>query len=160
MLQPDRQLSPQLLMPCDVAFVSLQLLMPAHNCQVSFFSRLRPFHATEGPTLSKMCVSKCIKSCGCFWAKIEGNLKLPTFVNRLDCPFELLPQCLGEELLNRHVEFLRENHRQTWVDVILQHVSKCAAWENDIPLTIFEVPRATSLLLSLSSACTSIVAMR
>ena len=46
--------------------------------------------------------------------------KLPIFLHRFDCPIKLFPQCLGEELLNRHVKFLREDHRQTRIDVVLQ----------------------------------------
>jgi hypothetical protein len=50
-------------------------------------------------------------------------LELPVFVDGLDGPIELLPQCLGEELFNRDVELLREDHGETRVDVVLERIS-------------------------------------
>ncbi len=47
--------------------------------------------------------------------------ELPILVNRLDCPIELLPQCFGKELLDRHVKLLREDNGESRVDVILYY---------------------------------------
>ena len=46
-------------------------------------------------------------------------LELPILINTLDRPIELLPQCLGKEALNRDIELLGEDDRQTRVDVVL-----------------------------------------
>lgn len=51
--------------------------------------------------------------------KKRKSSKLPILVNGLDCPFEFLPECLGEELLNGYVELLGEDDGESRVDVVL-----------------------------------------
>jgi hypothetical protein len=53
--------------------------------------------------------------------KWQRCLKLPVIVilDRLDSPSELLPKCLGEELLNRNFEFLCKDDGEAWIDIIL-----------------------------------------
>jgi hypothetical protein len=51
-------------------------------------------------------------------------LELPGLINGLDGPIELLPKCLGEELLNRDVELLGEDYSETRIDVVLIVVSQ------------------------------------
>lgn len=46
-------------------------------------------------------------------------LELPVLINRFDSPVELFTKCLGEELFDRDVELLREDHRETRINVIL-----------------------------------------
>ena len=46
--------------------------------------------------------------------------EFPIFSDRFDCPIKLLSQCLGEELFNRHVKLLGEDHGKTRIDVILR----------------------------------------
>lgn len=87
--------------------------------------------------------------------------KLPVFLYRFDCPIKFLPQSLGEELLDRHFKFLAKNHGKTWIDVILPRpVSMAQRLETLQGLTILEVPSATSLLLSLSFRCMSMLLIR
>jgi hypothetical protein len=50
---------------------------------------------------------------------VATTLELPVLVNGLDGPIELLAECLGEELLDRNVEFLREHDGETGIDVVL-----------------------------------------
>ena len=52
--------------------------------------------------------------------KYHVFLKLPVFVHRLDSPIEFLPQGLGKELFDWHVEFLGEDDSEAGIDVILQ----------------------------------------
>ena len=46
--------------------------------------------------------------------------EFPIFVYGFDCPIEFLPQRLGEELFNRYVKFLGEDHRKTRINIILR----------------------------------------
>lgn len=46
-------------------------------------------------------------------------LELPILINGLDSPVELLTESLGKELFNWDVELLREDHRETRINVIL-----------------------------------------
>ena len=50
------------------------------------------------------------------------RLELPCVVvaDGLDGPVELVTERLGEELLNRHLELVREDDRKPRVDVVLQ----------------------------------------
>lgn|SRR5687767_6541579 len=85
------------------------------------------------------------------------SLELPVVLvlHRRNRPSELLTQGLGEELLKRYIKLLGENDRQTRVDVILSRLlAKKLTCEDQmiVELTILEVPRATSLLPSRSSA--------
>ena len=50
------------------------------------------------------------------------GLELPVFVNRLDGPFEFLPQGLGEKLLHGHIKFLAEHDGETGINVVLLNV--------------------------------------
>lgn len=43
-----------------------------------------------------------------------------TFRHGLDSPLEFLAKCLGEESLDRNVEFLAEDDSEAWIDVVLQ----------------------------------------
>jgi hypothetical protein len=54
---------------------------------------------------------------------INRLLELPVLVNALDGPFELLSKCLGEELLDRNVELLHEDDRETRINVVLLRIS-------------------------------------
>lgn len=49
-------------------------------------------------------------------------LKLPILLNGLDGPVELFTKSLGEELFNRNVELLRENHGETRINIILHSI--------------------------------------
>jgi hypothetical protein len=53
--------------------------------------------------------------------KMVVRLKLPGVVvsNGLNGPLEFLTQCLGEELLNGHLELGAEDDRETGIDVVL-----------------------------------------
>ena len=55
--------------------------------------------------------------------RLQVPLKFPVLFHGFDSPIKLLAQRLGKELLDRDVKLLREDHRQTGVDVILQIVS-------------------------------------
>ena len=60
----------------------------------------------------------------------DPRLELPILINTLDRPIELLPQRLGEEALDRDIELLGEDDRQTRVYVVLRkHVSN---WKQKI----------------------------
>jgi hypothetical protein len=50
------------------------------------------------------------------------RLELPGIViaNGLDGPVELVPQSLGEELLDRNLELVREDDSETGVDIVLE----------------------------------------
>lgn len=86
------------------------------------------------------------------------ELELPVLVDGSNGPCELLAQGLGKELLDGHVEFLGENDSETRVDVVLERESQRASCNDGTrQLTILEVPRATSLLFSLSSLCSSML---
>ena len=52
-----------------------------------------------------------------------GVLEFPVFVDGSDSPFELLAERLREESLDRDVELLAEDNRQTRVNVVLQNMS-------------------------------------
>lgn len=79
------------------------------------------------------------------------NLELPILLNGLDSPLELLTQRLGEEFLDGNVELLAENDRETRVDIVLHVIRQSIeASPEQGGLTILDVPRATSLLSSLS----------
>ena len=47
------------------------------------------------------------------------DLEFPVFIDRLDCPIELLAQRLGKEPLNRDIEFLREYNGETRINIVL-----------------------------------------
>jgi hypothetical protein len=81
----------------------------------------------------------------------ELGLELPVLVDGLDRPVELLAQCFGEEALDRHIELLREDYGKTRINIVLGTVSARDATRRKDVLTILDVPRATSLLPSLSS---------
>jgi hypothetical protein len=53
--------------------------------------------------------------------KQKTALKLPGGVvpNGLDGPLELVSKCLGEELLDGDLKLVREDNRQTRVDIVL-----------------------------------------
>jgi hypothetical protein len=53
-------------------------------------------------------------------ARIDLEFPGRIVADRLNGPVELVAQCFGEELLDRHVELGREDHRQTRVNVVLQ----------------------------------------
>jgi hypothetical protein len=93
-------------------------------------------------------------------ARSLACLELPVLVDGLDGPVELLAQCLGEELLDRDVELLGEDHGETRVDVVLKMVSTLSCTTAVMELTILDVPRATSLLPSLSSIWIFMFSMR
>ena len=57
-------------------------------------------------------------------ARQFSELPCGVIANGLDSPVEFVAQRLGEELLDRYVELLGEDHGQTRVDVVLQPVSK------------------------------------
>ena len=50
------------------------------------------------------------------------RLKFPVLLNRLDGPFELLTQCLGEEFFDGDVIFLAEDDREARINVVLMGV--------------------------------------
>ena len=52
-------------------------------------------------------------------APADNASKFPILIRRLDCPFELLSQRLGEELLDRDVELFGKDYGQTGIDVVL-----------------------------------------
>jgi hypothetical protein len=54
-----------------------------------------------------------------------GRSELPRVVvaDRLDGPVELVAERLGEELLDRNFELVREDDREARVDVVLHTVS-------------------------------------
>lgn len=81
-------------------------------------------------------------------------LELPVInvLDRLNGPVELLAKCLRKELLNGHVELLGEDNSKTRVNIVLGYVSKRSNGVHTAKLTILEVPSATSLLPSRSSA--------
>ncbi len=89
--------------------------------------------------------------------------ELPVFLHRFDCPIKLLTQSLREKLLDRHSKFLTEDHSKTRINVILRETVSIAQKLETLQsraLTILEVPSATSLLLSLSFRCMSILLIR
>jgi hypothetical protein len=53
--------------------------------------------------------------------RYQSNLELPILFHGLDSPVEFLAESLGEELFDGHIEFLREDYSEAWVDVILQY---------------------------------------
>ena len=57
-------------------------------------------------------ISRWIISC-------RQHSEFPVFVDRLDRPFEFLPESLAEELLDGHVELLAEDNCESGIDVIL-----------------------------------------
>lgn len=89
------------------------------------------------------------------FVSVNSALEFPVFCvfDGFDSPSELVSQSLGEEFLDRNIEFLRENYRQTRINVVLEAiVSTFCINRHTTRLTIFEVLRATSLLPSRSSA--------
>jgi hypothetical protein len=46
-------------------------------------------------------------------------LELPVLIDRFDGPIKLLPQRLGEESLDRDVEFLGEHDREAGINIVL-----------------------------------------
>ncbi len=78
----------------------------------------------------------------------------------MDSPVKFLAKRLVKEFLEGDVQLVGEDDGETWVDVVLGASVKdfmTGCYEGR--LTILEVPRATSLLPSRSSACRSIVAI-
>lgn len=115
------------------------------------------------PSLVMICTADAFlgqqRSCSEPSSRTKGCLEFPILFSRLDGPVKLLAEGLGEELLNRHVEFLREYHCKAWIDVILRGISRLNT-DRRQQLTILDVPSATSLLLSLSSACRDMLTAR
>jgi hypothetical protein len=91
---------------------------------------------------------------------VAFSLELPVLVDGLDGPVELLAQSLREEALDGDVELLREDDGETRIDIVLQCVSRARCQVMYNKPTIFDVPKATSLLPSLSSICIFMFSMR
>lgn len=86
-----------------------------------------------------------------------GASELPVSVHRTDGPSKLFSQSLCKRLLDRNAISLAEDHGQAWVDVVLNTEDISIQFDGldrriGFQLTILLVFRATSLLLSLSSA--------
>ena len=137
----------------------LPLPLPPSLMHIRFLKKTRirtPFPQMHQTDLERQfCADrKCLPSVGDWILKnsgmpVGGSLELPVLIDGLNSPVKLLSKGLREETLNGNIELLRKDDRETRVDIVL------ALSDNSLHallrgLTIFEVPSATSLLLSLS----------